>query len=217
MFQQLINYNFGKCVEGKKKVQPIQLCLHITYSSTQNVGPGGGGRGIQNNTKKTNQLLGSPLTDEPENRKQTSGVSNYSHIVADDDDGKQEVQTFLPGQQLVIIVLLVISRPVVHHFPLGTRFCARTRKQHKSHLLWVFFAECLVQVFRFHLVAVVALPVLSSWAVHLRPPTAAPRCSDRLCGVCLHQEHDKHLFLQNVGHIGCSVTSFPVLEHKFFL
>lgn len=97
-----------------------------------------GGRGIQNNTKKTNQLLGSPLTDEPENRKQTSGESNYSHIVADDDDGKQEVQTFLPGQQLVIIVLLVISRPVVHHFPLGTHFCPRTRKQYKSHLLWVF-------------------------------------------------------------------------------
>lgn len=84
-------------------------------------------------------------------------------------------------------------------------------------VLFCFFAECLVQVFRFHLVAVVALPVLSSWAVHLRPPTAAPRCSDRLCGVCLHQEHDKHLFLRYVVHIGGSVTSFPVLERKFFL
>lgn len=53
-------------LRGEKKVQPFQLCLHRTYSSTQNVGPGGAGVYKTTQKNKTNQLLGSPLTDEPE-------------------------------------------------------------------------------------------------------------------------------------------------------
>lgn len=122
MVQEAIKCKCGNCVG----VSP-DLFGHDLQFNTQ---CWTGGREKITQEKKPNQLLGSPLTKEPE--KQETGKISDTQFGADDGDVKQEVQTSLPAQQLVVIIIFIISRPVVHHFPLAAAFCPRTRKHHTA-------------------------------------------------------------------------------------
>lgn len=67
MFQQLINCNFGKCVEGGKKKFSLSSSVYTGLTVQHKMlDLGGAGEYKTTQKNKTNQLLGSPLTDEPE-------------------------------------------------------------------------------------------------------------------------------------------------------